>query len=328
MPPPPAGDSTPGTGSLHAPAESEESDPPGEPSGTRGSSPAGALDVPRAADVDVRPLRALEEYRACVQLQKATWGDGFSEVVPLALLKVGQRIGGVTAGAFDEDGRLLGFVFGLTGVEEGGRLVHWSDMLAVRQDCRNRGIGRRLKEFQRDQVRARGVKLIYWTFDPLVARNAHLNLSRLGARVREYLPDMYGSTDSPLHQGLGTDRFVVAWAVERTGSGDAADRSSSTAPEGARLKEAPIVNPGPHGGEVDLTPARSGARRVRVRIPPDIQAVQAQSLGSAGAWRRGTREALMGLMALGYRVIGFQRDGGTGTCGYVLAPTDGEEPAE
>lgn len=271
---------------------------------------------PRAATrIEVRSLRTLEEYRACVALQKETWGEGFTEIVPLALLKVGQRIGGVSAGAFGADGTLLGFVFGLTGVEDGGRLVHWSDMLAVRKSARNQGIGRRLKEFQRARVRSRGVEVIYWTFDPLVARNAHLNFNRLGTRVEEYVPDMYGSTDSPLHRGLGTDRFIVSWAVAAPAEGE----GGSGTPD---MEVASVINRGPTGSDVDLEPARRGAPLVRVRIPADIQEVQVASLADAGAWRRGTRAAFTELMAMRYRVVGFQRDSAEGTCAYILSAPD------
>src|ERR1022692_420960 len=78
--------------------------------------------------VTIRRIETWSEYRACVALQQEVWGVDFADLVPAAILKVSQRIGGVTAGAFEPDGRLIGFVFGITGVEH-GRLVHWSDML-------------------------------------------------------------------------------------------------------------------------------------------------------------------------------------------------------
>ena len=96
-------------------------------------------------------------------------------------------------------------------------------MLAVRPEARDHGIGRRLKLYQRSLVAELGVTQILWTFDPLVSRNAHLNLNALGARVTDYVPDMYGAdTGSALHQGIGTDRFVVAWEV----SGAAGQRAA------------------------------------------------------------------------------------------------------
>ncbi len=161
----------------------------------------------------LRPLATREEYHACVRLQEEVWGEGFQERVPAALLMVANRLGGLAAGAFSSDGALEGFVFGLTGLV-GGEPVHWSDMLAVRPEERNRGLGTRLKLFQREVLLARGVRRMHWTFDPLQARNAHINFTKLGAVCREYAVDLYGETGSPLHRGIGTDRMVVTWEMD------------------------------------------------------------------------------------------------------------------
>jgi predicted GNAT superfamily acetyltransferase len=101
----------------------------------------------------------------------------------------------------------------------GGRPIHWSDMLAVLPEARDLGLGRRLKEFQRDTLLERGVRDVYWTFDPLESRNAHLNFGHLGVTCREYVRDCYGQSASHLHAGLATDRFVVHWALDRCGNG-------------------------------------------------------------------------------------------------------------
>src|SRR5260370_38612837 len=121
----------------------------------------------------LRPLVSSADLRACVALQHEAWGEDLIDTTPPTLLKVVQRVGGVSVGAFGTDGTLLGFVFGITGVERGA-IVHWSHMLAVRTDMQGHGVGRKLKEFQRHTVARPGVRVIYWTFDPLVARNAHL----------------------------------------------------------------------------------------------------------------------------------------------------------
>src|SRR5205085_3600896 len=137
----------------------------------------------------------------------ATWGESFAEAVPGSILKICQKVGGVAAGAFEVGGeeRLLGFVFGLTGVRH-GRLAHWSHMLAVLPEARDLGLGTRLKLYQRDLLLPLGVESVLWTFDPLEARNAHLNLNRLGAEVLEYVEDMYaGELGSELSKGIGTD---------------------------------------------------------------------------------------------------------------------------
>jgi predicted GNAT superfamily acetyltransferase len=260
--------------------------------------------------LQVRSLRTHEEYLACVDLQRETWGEQFSERVPSSLLQVCQRIGGVTAGAFDGDGLLVGFVFGITGVEN-GRCVHWSDMLAVKATARGLGIGRRLKEFQRDRLREIGVEVVYWTYDPLVARNAHLNLSRLGAEVVEYVRDMYGDSDSVLHRGLGTDRLVVAW---RIGAGD----ERPAAPSG--FEDAPILGAAAGAGGLPALPDATDTGPVlRVEIPPDIQEIKACSPEEAMEWRRSTRAAFLWALGRGYRIRGFYRDAATERCFYVVS---------
>jgi len=160
----------------------------------------------------IRHLDGAAELDACVAMQHAIWGPGFREAVPRTILLIAQKMGGVVAGAFDGD-RMLGFVFGLTGVRN-GTVAHWSDMLAVDPAFRDLGVGRALKAFQRDAVVALGVREMYWTYDPLIARNAHFNLNRLGAEVDDYVIDMYGTTGSTLHGGLQTDRFVVRWQLD------------------------------------------------------------------------------------------------------------------
>jgi predicted GNAT superfamily acetyltransferase len=273
-----------------------------------GGTPGAPADVP---PVEIRPLATIEEYHACVALQEQTWGAGFSERVPTAILKVSQRIGGVTAGAFDADGRMLGFVFGMTGVERGD-LVHWSDMLAVRPELHNLGLGRRLKEYQREACEALGVKRIYWTFDPLVARNAHFNFNRLGVYAVEYVENMYGAeTASALHRGVGTDRFVVAWPI---GEPAPAHLLGERTPVAAA--DAPVLNEQPEG----RPPA--GARVVRVEVPCDIASVQARGSTEAAAWRQVTRQAFRAAERAGFSVGGFYRDTAAGRCFYALVHPD------
>jgi predicted GNAT superfamily acetyltransferase len=225
-------------------------------------------------------------------MQRKTWGEAFGDVVPPSILKISQRIGGVAAGAFDGRGTLVGFVFGMTGVEN-GVVVHWSDMLAVAPRARNHGVGRRLKEYQRAEVAKAGAKVIYWTYDPLVARNAHLNFNVFGVRVAQYVENMYGESGSPLHRGIGTDRFIVAWPVD--------ERELA-----ARRRE--IRDAG--NGE------REGGRLVEV--PLRIDELQTSNMRAAKKWRRDTREALRDALDKGYHVNGFHIDDEASRAYYVL----------
>lgn len=248
--------------------------------------------------ITIRALKTQEDYAACVALQRDTWGRGFEDVVPPSILKVAQRVGGVSAGAFDATGHMVGFVFGVTGVEN-GEVVHWSDMLAVRPSSQNRGIGRRLKEFQREAVARLGGKVIYWTFDPLVARNAHLNFNVFGVRAVEYVKDMYGRvTGSTLHRGIGTDRLIVAWPVDEA--------------EQANLRRAAAAAPtsAPTLGDIDVAgrPAKDVVKggRARVAVPADIEAMLVKDEVRAVQWRESTREAFTACFDGGLRVDGFR----------------------
>ena len=249
----------------------------------------------------LRPLASLDDFEEAVRLQDEIWGAGFSDRVPAAILRVGQKVGGVSAGAFAENGRMLGFVFGLTGIRD-GRLVHWSDMLAVREEARGHHLGDRLKHYQRDVVRALGVTRMLWTFDPLVARNAHFNLNRLGVGIAEYVPNFYGAnTGSILHGALPTDRFVADWELDTEAQ---PGRDTSGQPDTHDPIPVTTVVEGGHVRTVDPLPA---APRVRVPIPVDLESTLGRSADEALAWRLATRTAIMHYLAAGYRVSAFHR---------------------
>ena len=252
----------------------------------------------------IRPLQTAAELRACVALQESTWGPGFSERVPYAVLWFSRRIGGVLLGAFDGVD-LVGFVFGLTGLRDGLPL-HWSDMLAVRSDARNRGIGVRLKLAQREALLQSAVSEAQWTFDPLESRNAYLNLDRLGVIAREYVRDVYGASDSPLHDVIGTDRLVAEWHID---SPRVVHRVAQAQRTGA-IRDAPAVNEVEMLGGVPCCGAMSTALDdpiVALLIPASIQAVKTNDGAAARAWRAATREAFEHYLPRGYVVTELVR---------------------
>ncbi len=271
----------------------------GAEGGTIGFS--GILTPVPAEDATIRPLSSRKDCEACVELQRDTWGRDFADVVPATILQVSQRVGAVAAGAFAADGRLVGFVFGISGVRN-GVTAHWSDMLAVRPEARGHGLGRRLKLHQRRQLLADGVERACWSYDPLVARNARLNLVELGALPVEYVPDMYGDTGSVLHRGLATDRLIVEWrlrdpAVERIVGGE-----PPAVPDAART--APVVTAPPAGVE----PARSPrAPWLRVELPADIEHLKAAAPDEARRWQRHLRR-VFGDRLDDPGIVGLDRD--------------------
>lgn len=198
-----------------------------------------------SSSIVIRVCDGLEELGACVRLQSEVWGLADSEVVPRRSFVVASRIGGQVIGAFEsgleaataghppseagrqEDrGRLIGFAMALPGFAPPaatgrGRgeppapnpYLH-SHMLAVEAAYRNRGIGRRLKLFQREEALRRGIRRMEWTFDPLEIKNAYLNIHRLGVIVRRYSSNMYGVSSSRLQATLPTDRLYAEWWME------------------------------------------------------------------------------------------------------------------
>ena len=157
----------------------------------------------------MRPCHGIEEFEACVRVERAVWKSADIDVVPIPLFVVAAETGGQVLGAF-HDTELVGFTLAIAGWRERKPFLH-SHMTAVLGAYRDRGIGRRLKLFQREDALARGIALIEWTFDPLIMKNAYFNFMRLGAIARRYLPNAYGITTSPLHAALPTDRLVAEW---------------------------------------------------------------------------------------------------------------------
>jgi chorismate synthase len=257
--------------------------------------------------VSIRSLRNYGDLEACVALQHVTWGEHCREIVPPAVLLVAQKLGGLALGAFDGTGNLVGTLFGMTGLLD-GEPVHWSHMLAVREEWRDRHVGQLLKGEQRRRLSAMGVHRIRWTFDPLVARNAHVNVHRLGSRVLEYVEDMYG--DSPLSltdSVIGSDRLVVEWRPR-----ESAAEAVPTPDIWPRVKLE-------HGVD-QMLPEGTG---VLLEVPRDIQSLKQADPERAVAWRSLTRRAFKHLLGGGYRVADFLRGrAGTRGCYVIVPPSD------
>lgn len=249
----------------------------------------------------VRELRSTEDFEASVRLQRAVWGAGFTDCVPATLQRVARKTGGLVAGAFREE-ELQGLVLGFGAVISGAP-SHWSHMLGVRGEARGHGLGMRLKLFQRELLMERGITEAYWTFDPLVARNAHLNLNRLGAEVAEYVVDMYGDqTGSRLHGAMATDRLIVRWRLggerARAAIGGAFCGSEERADPGARLLS--------HSeGSVRARRPPPADDRVYLEVPADVSAVLRDAPPLASAWRLAAREAFLDSLERGYAVTAF-----------------------
>jgi predicted GNAT superfamily acetyltransferase len=163
-----------------------------------------------AAGIEVRLCHTLAEYEDCLRLEQITWGTGI--LVPTAIFVVAQETGGQIIGAFDKK-EMIGFTMALAAIHERHPSLH-SHMTAVLEPYRDKGVGRALKLFQRQEALSRKIHLVEWTFDPLELKNARFNVMRLGAIIRRMIPNCYGITDSPLHKGMPTDRLVAEWWLD------------------------------------------------------------------------------------------------------------------
>src|SRR6266849_5925677 len=162
----------------------------------------------------IRNCCGIEEFVACVRLEREVWMSADIDVVPIPLFVVAAETGGQVLGAFHGND-LVGFTMSIAGWRNRKPFLH-SHMTAVSDAHRDRGIGRQLKLSQRADALARGLSLVEWTFDPLVTKNAYFNFMILGATARRYVPNAYGITTSPLHGALPTDRLVAEWHLRST----------------------------------------------------------------------------------------------------------------
>src|ERR1700732_2469400 len=163
-------------------------------------------------NIVIRKCQSLEDFQVCVALQREIWQEADLEIEPATAFVVAANTGGQVLGAFDGV-RLAGYTLAVAGIRDGVPYLH-SHMTGIHADFRDRGVGRILKLFQRDEALSRNIRLICWTFDPLEFRNAYFNFNRLGAIARTYLPNFYGVTSSPLHRGLATDRLLAEWHLD------------------------------------------------------------------------------------------------------------------
>jgi predicted GNAT superfamily acetyltransferase len=240
--------------------------------------------------LELRPIEDVEAFRACEDLQAEVWGYTDREVVPKNELIAAVRAGGSLVGAF-EGGTLVGFAYGMAGIDERGPYLS-SRLLAVKGALRSQGLGERLKRAQRDDARKKGYKRVRWTQDPLQAANARLNFGKLGATARSYVVDYYGTTSSPLHGSLPTDRLEVEWDLEGPSPVSPAATVSILDAEGDRP------------GEPSEAPA--GVKSVLLSVPPAFTKLIERDRDLALEWRFATRNAFQAAFADGFAVVGFE----------------------
>ncbi len=262
---------------------------------------------------EIRPLTTFEELTQVEKLQETVWEE---EVVRAHMLLSIARNGGLILGAVRE-GSVVAFLLSYLGLEDPdsdrpamANLKLVSQRMAVLPELRNTGIGYELKMAQRQHAIRLGIRLITWTFDPLLSRNAHLNIRKLGAIIRDYLPNYYGTGDSPLVKLGSSDRVLVEWWV----TNNRVEQRVSGKRSGLSIAQyinanASILNPAQVGEDGLLRPAAQIAQAensvVLVEIPDNYEAIIQANPELAKSWRRHSRAALETTLAAGYMITDF-----------------------
>jgi predicted GNAT superfamily acetyltransferase len=252
-----------------------------------------ANDIVTMGAITIRKCETLADMEACFELQKEVWKFSDADLIPVRLFVVADKIGGQVIGAFvtkndpsksssSDVTELVGFALAIPGVRNGHAYLH-SQMLAVRQQYRNAGVGRRMKLYQREDALARGFELMEWTFDPLEIKNAYLNIVKLGALARRYNVNQYGITSSPLQGGLPSDRLIAEWWMK------------------SKRVQAVLTGAPPANFEC----------RVRIDVPSEIHAWKDSpaTRGRALALEENNRQQFTQAFAEGLNVLGYERDG-------------------
>ena len=276
---------------------------------------AGGLEQARAAAAaaaDRAGLRVVEldtvaRIQEGADLFNAVWSATRDEpLIPANTLRALEHSGNYVFGAYDGD-RAVGAIVGFLGRLDGRPQLH-SHILGVDPTLQSRSIGFALKLHQRAWALEHGIDVVTWTFDPLVRRNAYFNISKLGADVREYHPDFYGTMSDGINDGDESDRVLVEWRlvspyVVAASEGTPRELDLQTLVDGGAvmaLRE-----------DADGRPSASGDRGpvLLVAVPEDVVAIRRDRRDLANTWRRALREVLHGALGDGYSAIGTTRAG-------------------
>jgi predicted GNAT superfamily acetyltransferase len=258
----------------------------------------------------------IEDMRQVEQVQRTVWPGSEVDIIPAHLLMALAHNGGILIGAF-MGSRLVGFVMGFLGTDQAtpervamARLEHYSHQLGVHPDFQGQGLGLRLKNAQREAALKEGVRLITWTYDPLLSRNAHLNIRLLGAICARYYRNFYGEMRDGLNVGLPSDRFSVEWWLTSTRVVSRLENARKPLDLAHFLGAGALkVNPTSLGaGDMvrppDQTLELHGPLGI-VEIPSDFQRLKEMDPSLAEAWRVHTRGLFEHLFEAGYIVTDF-----------------------
>ena len=285
---------------------------------------------------NIRLLETIEEMSAVEALQREVWPGSETDVVPAHLLITAVHNGGLVLGAFVGE-KMIGFVFGFPGLDstpDGPRPKHCSHIAGVYSEYRDSGVGFALKRAQWQVVRHQGLDHVTWTYDPLLSRNANLNIARLGAVCSTYRRSEYGDMRDDFNAGLPSDRFQVDWWINTK----RVERRLSKRPRPplglnhlVRVGVYPLYSPQIGADNLPRPPEHIPAleaQLIAAEIPSDFLALKSADFTLARDWRFFTREFFETVFAKGYIVTDFVFDKSEDTPRSFYILTDGESTLE
>lgn len=288
----------------------------GRPDGGRGTGDAevAARRAAQAAGVGLRELREVEEVRHGTAVFDSIWG-GRTQLSAELAIAMAHSDNYVAAAFSSATGELVGALVGFRGLLDGGAPYIHSHILGVVPGAVARGVGFALKLHQRAWALERGIATIGWTFDPLVARNAHFNVSKLGAEIVSYHEDFYGRMNDEQNGADESDRVLVLWQLASKRATRAAAGRPPAVPAATESRARVILDAGP-GGEPVVGPRDELPGPVRIQVPSDVVAMRRDDPGLAGRWRHAVRASLRPCLDAGCTVADVSRSGS-----YLLVET-------
>jgi chorismate synthase len=256
----------------------------------------------------IAPFQSQADYKAAVDIQREVWKFEDIDIIPPSMLLASDHSGGISLGAYNTIGEMVGFVSSILGTED-DILTQHSHMLAVRQAYRNFGVGYRLKLAQRKEALRRKIRRVTWTFDPVQPLNAYFNFGKLGAWSNVYAENFYGESSSVLHRGLPTDRLLARWDLD---SASTVKRLETGAPRHElrkELKKLEAINrlEDVSPGMTTSSPVKlnSTAGQLLFEVPYNLPTIKARDLGVALEWQGKMRQVFRAYFKKGYIASDF-----------------------
>ena len=253
----------------------------------------------------VRPLSSRAEFEIAEGVQASAWGVGDRGVTPKEALIAIHDNGGLVLGAFDGNS-MVGYALMMPGYN-GKEVYMYSHQTGVRKEYQSKGVGYLIKRKQREVALKRGFKMIAWTFDPMIGRNAHFNMKKLGAVARNYMVDYYGPMNDSINWGLPTDRVLCEWFLETSTQRRIRATAKGVTRETFRVIDRTGAEPYPKCKDwrTDLS-----VDKALLDIPRDIVALKKKDLDEGKRWREATRDAFQRYFGAGFTAVALIEEEG------------------